>query len=86
MKPNYKFSISSRASVKSLIVVCLPTTAVAFVANTPALSAAFRAPTNQVLTVDDNAVASTNSPSTNGSSSSTNSYNKPSLTIQGVRG
>jgi hypothetical protein len=58
-------------------MACMPVTALVFVANSPARSAALSAPTNQGLTVDDNAVASTNS------SSSTN--DKP-VSIQGIRG
>jgi hypothetical protein len=61
----HKPSLSSKASVKSLIVACMPAAAVAFLANSPALSAAFSEPAHQGLAVDDNTVANTNSSPTN---------------------
>jgi hypothetical protein len=76
VKSNYKSSISSRASVRSLIVACLPAAAVAFVANSPALGAAFNEGANHGLILDDNKGASTNGSSTNASGSNTNDDHK----------
>ena len=71
MKSNFKTSISSRASVRSLIVACLPSAALVMAANPPALGAAIDSATNHDLTVDDNTGASTNVPTTNGPGTNT---------------
>jgi hypothetical protein len=86
MKPSYKASISSRASVKSLIVACMPAAAVAFLANSPALSASLSAPAHQGLTVDDNAVASTHSPTTNHAGKAGDGGTNFTMPTEGLRG
>jgi hypothetical protein len=55
--------ISSRTSVRSLIVACMPAAALGVIANSPALGAVFNPSSNQGLTTDDN--ASTNGANTN---------------------
>ena len=85
MKSNFKPSVSSRASVRSLIVSCLSAAAVALAANSPALGAAFHEPANRGLTVDDNTAASTNASSTNAASTNGGSVHQPEA-IDGMRG
>jgi hypothetical protein len=80
MNAGYKPSISSRASVRSLVVACMPAAAVGLLANSPALGAAF-IQVDQGLAVNDNNGASTNGSSTNGSARTTND-----ISIQGIRG
>jgi hypothetical protein len=82
MKSNYKPSLSNRASVRSLIVACLPAAAVAFVANSTVLGAVFGECTGHDLTVDDNHGAATNCPSTNSSGINTNIE----MPLSGIRG
>jgi hypothetical protein len=77
MQTKSKPSITSRTSVRSLIIACMPAAALGVAANSPVLGAVFNPPANQGLTVDDNAAASTNgasthAPSTNSSSAGTN--------------
>jgi hypothetical protein len=77
MRAKLKPSISSRTSVRSLIVACMPAAALGVIANSPVLGAVFNPLANQGLTTDDNASASTNgpaphAPSTNSSSRGTN--------------
>ena len=77
MRTNFKSSISSRASVRSLIIACMPAGVIAFAANSPALGAAFDTATNHDVAVDDNTGTGTNGPAANGPStnSSGNSTN-----------
>ena len=86
MKSNFKPSIASRASVRSLIVSCLPAAAVALVANSPALGAAFQEPANHGLTVDDNTAASTNGTSTNAAGTNGVSVRPPSEEVEATAG
>jgi hypothetical protein len=78
MRTKLKPSISSRTSVRGLIVACMPAAALGIIANSPVLGAVFNQPANQGLTTDDNAGASTNgasahAPHTNSGSAGTNS-------------
>ncbi len=82
MKP----SISSRASVRSLIVACMPAAALAVIANSPALGAVFGESANQGLTVADKTAANPKAPSTNGIGNTTNNNFQVPITTQGVRG
>ena len=91
MKSNFKPSISSRASIRSLIVASLPATVLAYAANCPALEAAINSATNHDLTVDDNLNPATNAPTTNGASTnrsgaSTNGDRPINYPISGIRG
>jgi hypothetical protein len=86
MKSNYKPSISSRTSVRSLIVACLPGAGLAFVANSPALGAAFAASTNRGLTVDGNNDAGTNTPTTNHAGKPGDINTNGIQAIAGIRG
>ncbi len=89
MKLNFKPSVSSRATVRSLIVACLPTAAVGLVAGSPAVGAVFSEGANHGFTVDDNAV-STNAPATNGAGTNIPSATNPpppmGTGIGGMRG
>jgi hypothetical protein len=86
MRPNSKPSIASRATVRSLIVACLPAAAVGFVASSPAVGAVFGEGANHGLTVDDNAV-STNVPATNGAgTNSTGNRTNNDQTIESIEG
>jgi hypothetical protein len=82
MESNYKASIASRASVRSLIIAFMPATAVALVANSSSLGAAF-IPSDQGLTFNNNTAASTNGPSTNGSPANTNRDILPCFGLRG---
>jgi len=73
MQTKLKPSISSRTSVRGLIVACMPAAALGIIANSPALGAVFSQPADQALTTDDKTGASTHATSTN-SSAGTNSY------------
>ena len=84
MRAEFKPSISSRTSVRGLIVACMPAAALGVIANSPALGAVFHPLANQGLTADDNAAASTNAPGTNRPGNTTN--NDGQVIIQGVRG
>lgn len=93
MRTNFKPSVSSRASVRSLVVACLPAAAIAFVANSPALGAAISSATNHDLTVDDNTGTGTNGPATNDPSTNDGSANDgsatnppPPICVTGMRG
>ena len=78
MRTKLKPSISSRTSVRGLIVACMPAAALGIIANSPALGAVFSQPAVQALTTDDKTGASTNGASTHAtstnSSAGTNSY------------
>ena len=68
MRTKFKPSISSRTSVRGLIVACMPATALGNIANSPVFGAVFNQPANQGLTTDDNAStngSSTHAPATN---------------------
>ena len=68
MRTKLKSSVSSRTSVRGLIVACLPAAALGVIANSPVLGAVFSQLANQGLTTDDHAGtngASTHAPSTN---------------------
>jgi hypothetical protein len=89
MRAKLKPSISSRTSFRSLIAACLPAAALGVIANSPALGAVFNPSSNQGLTADDNAAASTNGAathftSTNNSSAGTN-FDR-GVTWEGIRG
>jgi hypothetical protein len=84
MRSNHKPTIVSRASVRSLIVACLPAAAVAFVANSPAVGAVFSPSADQGLTVDDNSATNSKGHSTNSSGTNTNG-DMPEI-MNGIRG
>ncbi len=70
MRTKLKSSISSRTSVRGLIVACMPAAALGIIANSPVFCAVFNQPANQGLTTDDNAStngSSTHAPATNSS-------------------
>jgi hypothetical protein len=69
---HHQSSMASRATVRSLIVACLPAAAAGLVAGSPALGAALSQASHHGLTVDDNNGAATNSPGTNSSGIDTN--------------
>ncbi len=83
MKSNYKSSVASRATVRSLVVAFMPAAAVGLVASSPAVVAEFGESANHGLTVDDNA-ATTNGPSTNGTGVFTNINSQKA--VAGIRG
>jgi len=90
MRSCFKPSLASRASARSLIVACMPAAAIAFVAHSPALGAAFGPAPNRDLTEDDNASAGTNGPpthvpGTNNSGSATNRDWPPEYPVDGFR-
>jgi hypothetical protein len=60
MKTNFKSSISSRVSVRGLIIACMPAAALGVAANSPVLGAVLNE-AHQGLAVEDNSGASTNS-------------------------
>ena len=86
MRPRTKPSLSSRTSVRGLIVACLPATVLGVVANSPALGAVFNQPANQCPTVVDKAAASPEAPSTNRIGNTTNNSEQVPICIHGVRG
>ena len=86
MRPRIKPSISSRTSVRGLIIACLPAAALGIAANSPVLGEDFKQPANQGLTVRDQAAASTNAPGTNGLGNTTNNIEQVPISIHGVRG
>ena len=83
MRAMLKPSISSRTSVRSLIVACLPAAALGVAANSPVLGAVFSQPANQGLTTDDH--AGTNAPSTNSTDTPRFDNDVPTITA-GQRG
>ncbi len=64
MRTKLKTSVSSRTSVRGLIVACMPAAAIGVIANSPVLGAVFNPLANQDLAVDDKAAASPSTPST----------------------
>jgi len=89
MLTKFKPSTSSRTSVRGLIIACMPAAVLGVIANSPALGAVFNPSSNQGLTADDNAAASTNGAgthytSTNSSSADTN-FDR-GVTWEGIRG
>ena len=86
MRRRIKPSISSRTSVRSLIVACMPATVLGVVANSPALGAIFNQPASQCPAVVDKAVASLKAPSTNRIGNTTNNNEQVPICIQGIRG
>ena len=89
MRTKMKTSISSRTSVRGLIIACLPAAALGVIANSPVLGAVFDPVANRGLTTDDNAAAITNgasshAPSTNSSSAGTT--NDVPQVWNGIRG
>jgi hypothetical protein len=90
MRTKFKPSISSRTSVRGLIIACMPAAALGVIANSPALGAVFNPSSNQGLTGDDNAAASTNgashhAPSTNSTDTPHFDNDVPTVTA-GLRG
>jgi hypothetical protein len=86
MKSNYKSSVASRTTVRSLVVAFMPAAAVGLVTSSPVLGAVFDDGANRGLTVDDNA-ASTNVPATNGAGTNSGAINPPPpMIINGMRG
>jgi len=86
MRTKFKPSTSSRTSVRSLLIACLPTAGLGVLANSPVLGAVFNSSANQGLAIDDNAAASTNAPGTNGIGRTTNSEEHMPLPLNGIRG
>ena len=89
MRSNFKPSVSSRVSVRGLIVACMPAAALGIAANLPVLGAVLNE-AHQGLAVEDNAGASTKAPpphppSTNSSHAGTN-IDFPGEVWAGLRG
>jgi hypothetical protein len=83
LRTKSKPSISSRTSVRGLIIACLPAAALGVVADSPVLGAAFNQPADQGFTVDNNPGARTNIPSTNSTYTPTDFHRR---NVGGTRG